>query len=131
VAGNSESRPLVLLAGLDPISQLGMIRALRDGGAEVLDGCDSAADDIVRRAAEARPDGIVVGDGPSTPADLGARLRAAARSATLVLWRREDGAVAVLDPGSDSPRVMPAPSAAELAHELFGRTGKGDTWLST
>jgi hypothetical protein len=125
----------VLLAGLEPIFQMGMARALADGGAEVLDGeqqdSDADVDALVRRAAESGPDAIVVGDGPGSAPDLGARLRAAAPGATLVLWRVSAQMVAVLGPGADTPRVMPAPTAQELSKELFGHSGEGETCPST
>jgi hypothetical protein len=121
----------VLLAGLDPILQLGIARALAEGGAEVLDDGRAEPDDLVRRAAELGPDAIVVGDGPSCAPDLGARLRAAAPGATLVLWRTDAQMVAVLAPGADAPRVLPAPAAEELSKQLFGRAGKGETCPST
>jgi hypothetical protein len=121
----------VLLAGLDSIFQVGVARALADGGAEVLDETLSNADALVRRAAERSPDAIVFGDGLISAAELGARLRVAAPAATLVLWRADASAVAVFEPGVDSPRVMPAPTAAELSNELFGPSAKGETWPST
>jgi hypothetical protein len=131
VPATRNPRPLVLLAGLDPISQVGMARALADGGAEILQDVSPGADALVRRAGESRPDAIVVGDDSSGAPDLGARLRAAAPRATLVLWRTESGMVAVLAPGAQSPRVIPAPTAAELSDELFGPSGKGETCPST
>jgi hypothetical protein len=86
---------------------------------------------LVSRAAESSPDAVVVGDGPSSTPDLGARLRAAAPGATLVLWRTDASVVAVLVPGAASPRVMPAPTAAQLSSELFGPSDKGETRPST
>ena len=124
-------RPLVLLAGLDSIFQVGVARALTDGGADVLDEALPSADALVRRAAERSPDAIVFGDGLTSAMELGARLRVAAPDATLVLWRAKASVVAVLEPGVASPRVMPAPTAAELSNELFGPSVKGETWPST
>jgi hypothetical protein len=125
--GTSESRPLVLLAGFDPIFQVGIARALVDGGAAVLDDTQPTPDALVRRAADSGPDAIVLGDAHGSDPHLGARLRAAAPGATLLLWRTGARAVAVLVPGADAPRVVPAPTAAELSDELFGRGGKGET----
>jgi hypothetical protein len=114
----------VLLAGLDPIFRLGIVRALEESGADVLDG-PAWPDDLVRRASEAAPDAIVLGDLVRETSVIMTRLRAAAPAATLVLWRMDAQMVAVLAPGSDTPRVMPASSAAELSRELLGRTGEG------
>lgn len=108
-----------------------MARALADGGAEVLDDPLPHPDALVRRAAESGPDAIVLGDVPSHSPDLSARLRAAAPGATLVLWGTDARDVAVLAPGAEAPRVMPAPTARELSQELFGQSGKGETCPST
>jgi DNA-binding NarL/FixJ family response regulator len=121
----------VLLAGLDPISQVGMERALVDGGADVLAEVDPSAEALVQRAASCSPDAIVLGDGPSSSADLGPRLRVAAPEATIVIWGTDARMVAVLAAGADAPMLMPAPSAAELSRELFGHSGKGETCPST
>ena len=131
MTGASENRPLVLVVGLDPIFQVGMARALADGGAEVIDETHPNPDALVRRVAERVPDAIVLGDGLSSHPDLSARLRAAAPGATLMLWRTNSRVVAVLAPGVDAPRVVPAPTAGELSDELFGRPGKGETCPST
>jgi hypothetical protein len=121
----------VLLAGLSPILQVGIERALVDGGATVLDGELADPDALVRRAGESSPDAIVLGDGSSGSLELGARLRAAAPGTTLVLWRTDASVVAVLGPHSDSARVIPAPTAEELMNELFARAGKGETCPNT
>lgn len=131
MTGTPETRRLVLVTGLDPIYQVGMARALEDGGAEVLDETHPNPDTLVRRVAERVPDAIVLGDGLSSVPELSARLRAAAPEATLMLWRADSRVVAVLVPGADAPRVVPAPTAAELSSELFGRSGKGETCPST
>ena len=130
MAGTPTPPLVVLLAGLDPIFHLGMARALTDGGAVILEESQPDADALVRRAADSGPDAIVLGDRPGQP-DLGARLRAAAPGATLVLWRTDARMVAVLSPGCETPRVMPAPTAGELSNELFGPAVKGETCPST
>ena len=122
-----ESRPLVLVAGLDPILQVGIVRVLADGGAEVFEETHPNPDALVRWTAERGPDAIVLGDGLGGAPDLSARLRAAAPGATLMLWRTNARLVAVLAPGADAPRVMPAPTASELSDELFGRVGRPRT----
>jgi hypothetical protein len=120
----------VLVAGLDPIDQVGMTRALADGGAEVLDETHPNPDTLVRRVAERVPDAIVLGDGLSSVPDLSTRLREAAPEATMMLWRADSRRVAVIVPGADA-RVVPAPTPDELSSELFGRPSKGETCPST
>ena len=112
------------------MSQVGMERALVDGGIGIVDQINPNPDALVRLAAECGPDAIVLGGGASNVNDLGARLRAAVPRATLVLWRTDARMVAVLQPDAE-PRVMPAPKAEELANELFRRVDKGDTCPST
>jgi CheY-like chemotaxis protein len=127
VTGTSESRPLVLVAGLDPIFQVGIVRVLADGGAEVFEETDSNPDALVRWTAERGPNAIVLGDGLGGAPGLSTRLRAAAPAATLMLWRTNARVVSVLAPGVDAPRVIPAPTASELSGELFGRADQGET----
>lgn len=131
MAGISQARPLVLVTGLEPMVRVGIARALADGGADVLDHTRSSPDALVRAAAESGPDAIVLGDRAWSDHDLGARLRAAAPGATFVSWHAGADAVAVLAPGTELPRVMPAPTAAELSDELLGRAGKGESCPST
>jgi hypothetical protein len=132
VPSTSPHRPRILLAGLDPIFEVGMARAAVDGGAEVVEAGCSDVDALVRAASEARPDAIIFGDGdPARAVQTGARLRAAAPKATLVLWRHDALAVGVLVPGERLPRVMPAPAAEELCKELFGRESKGEACRPT
>lgn len=116
-----------------------MVRALVDGGAEVVDatrgdGADGDDDGhaLMRRATELHPDLIVLDDTAAGGRDMRARLRAAAPGATLVLWRKGGDAVAVMGPGDEARRVVPAPSAKELVNELFGReTTKGERCRTT
>lgn len=120
----------MLLAGLDPIFQVGIARALSDSGADVLGDPHETVDALLQHASSSRPDAIVLGDVPSSGPDLSARLRVAAPGATIVLWRTDAQMVAVLVPDEEA-RVMPAPTAAELSNELFGHSGKGETCPST
>jgi hypothetical protein len=124
VTGTPESRPLVLVAGLDPIFQVGIVRALADEGAEVFEQTPPSPDALVRWTAEHGPEAIVLGDGLGGAPDLTARLRAAAPMATLMLWRTDARVVTVLTPGVGAPRVIPPPTPSELAAELFGRADK-------
>ena len=129
MTGTPESRPLVLVAGLDPIFQVGIVRALADGGAKVFEEPHPNPDALVRWTAERGPDAIVLGDGLGGP-DLSARLRAAAPGATLML-STDARVVTVLAPGVATPRVIPAPTVSELSDELFGRADNGETSPST
>jgi DNA-binding NarL/FixJ family response regulator len=121
VAPAADAKPRVLLGTLDPILRVGIVRALREGGASVIDGA-GAGDALVERAAASAPDAVVLGAaaGGADGADLRARLRSAAPEATLVIWRNDAEQIEVLRPGASTPRVMSAPVAERLAVELFG-----------
>ena len=110
----------MLLAGLDQIFRVGIERALEEGGADVLDG-PASPDGLVRSASESAPDAIVLGDRARETSVVAARLRAAAPRATVVLWSGGAQMVAVLAPDRDTPRMMPAPSPAELSKALLGQ----------
>jgi hypothetical protein len=131
VTSTPSIRPTVLLGGLDPIFEVGIARALGEGGAEVISDAHRGADGLVLQATDSHPDAIVLGDGPDCTPDLGARLRAAAPSATIVLWRSDATTVALIAPGAEAPRMMPAPTADQLLVELFGYSEKGASCPST
>jgi hypothetical protein len=121
----------VLLGGLDPIFEVGIARALGERGADVIGDDRAGADGLVLQATDACPDAIVLGDGPGSAPDLGARLRAAVPAATIVLWPSDARMVALIAPGADPPRVLRAPTPDQLLTELFGTSGKGATCPST
>jgi len=125
VPRSKSHRPRILLAGLDPILELGMARKLVDGGAIVVQAASPDVTALARNADEERPDAIVIGDGGAQRRDTAARLRAAAPGATLVLWPKDTDAVAVMRPGDESPRLMPVTAADELLRELFSPKGDG------
>jgi hypothetical protein len=130
VSSSPQSRPTVLLGALEPIFEVGMARALREGGADVINDGQCGGDGLVLQAADSLPDAIVLGDGLGTPSDLRDRLGVAAPHATIVLWRSD--AIVLIAPGSDDPpRVMAAPTPKQLLIELFGHSGKGASCPST
>lgn len=124
-------RPTVLLGGLDPIFELGIARALGEGGADVISDAHHGADALVLQAADSHPDAIVLGDGPGTAPDLRDRLRVAAPAATIVLWRNDATRIALLAPEPADARLIPAPTPDQLLIELFGDSGKGASCPST
>lgn len=121
VAPAIDATPRVLLGALDPILRVGVVRALLDAGVSVIDGA-AEADALVERAASSAPDAVVLSAAAAdaSGAGLRARLRAAAPVATLVIWRTDAQLIEVLAPGASVPRLMTAPAADQLAHELFG-----------
>lgn len=109
--------PRVLLAHLDPMVRVGLVRALDEQGIDVL-GEERDEDALLLTAELAVPDAIVLGsDGDGAPA-LGARLRGVVPSAKLILLQRDESGSEVLDPGSRKPRAMCSPMSEALVREL-------------
>lgn len=121
MAPDADVKPSVLLGTLDPILRLGIVRALLDGGVNVIDGAVTA-DALVERAATSAPNVVVLGAaaGGAGGAELRARLQSAAPGATLVVWMDDAELIEVLAPGAKHAMVRSAPVAERLADELFG-----------
>jgi CheY-like chemotaxis protein len=120
VATDADAKPRVLMGTLDPILRVGVVRALLEGGASVIDGTDGT-DALVERAARLAPDAVVLGAaaGGADGAELRERLRTAAPRATLVVWRDAEQ-IEVLRPWASTPRVMSAPVPERLAAAVLG-----------
>jgi DNA-binding NarL/FixJ family response regulator len=129
LARTGQNPRTVLLAGLEPIFQLGIARALAEDGAEIVGSVPHGSDALVRRAEESAPRVIVLGS--SSSPRLRSRLRKAAPAATLFLWGADAEMVGVLGPGCETPRLIPAPAPQQLSKELFGHSGEGETCPST
>jgi AmiR/NasT family two-component response regulator len=120
VAPEADLKPRVLMGTLDPILRVGVVRALIESGASVVDGA-SGADALVERAARFAPDAVVLGAsaGGDGGEELRARLQEAAPGATLVIWRNAEQ-IEVLRPRASTPRVMSAPVPEQLTAALLG-----------
>ncbi len=94
-----------------------MTRVLEDEGLEVV-GDDELPDAFVEQARALQPDAIVLGLERSSLTDLGDRVRIAAPGAKLILWPRDEAEMQVFDPGSTSPRRIPASASEALIREL-------------
>jgi DNA-binding NarL/FixJ family response regulator len=106
-----------LIGNLEPVARLGMTRVLEDEGLEVV-GDDELPDAFVEQARILQPDAIVLGLERSSLTDLGDRVRIAAPGAKLILWPRDEAEMQVFDPGSTSPRRIPASASDALIREL-------------
>jgi DNA-binding NarL/FixJ family response regulator len=106
-----------LIGNLEPVARLGMTRVLEDEGLEVV-GDDELPDAFVEQARILQPDAIVLGLERSSLTDLGDRVRIAAPGAKLILWPRDEAEMQVFDPGSTSPRRIPASASEALIREL-------------
>ncbi len=107
-----------LIGNLEPVARLGMTRVLEDEGLEVVGDDDEPPDAFVEQARILQPDAIVLGLERSSLTDLGDRVRIAAPGAKLILWPRDEAEMQVFDPGSTSPRRIPASASEALIREL-------------
>ncbi len=116
MSSNLARRPCVLLGDLEPLTQIGMSRMLADDGVEVVQ--ESAAPEIVALAERIEPDAVVLRLGDRGTQGLGDRVRAAAPTATLILWALDETAMEVFDPGSPVSRRVPIVTPDALLNEL-------------
>lgn len=83
--------------------RLGMSRVFEEAGVEVV-GEEQGPDELVRRAAELRPDIVVLDLWQEVTLELSERVRAAAPESKVILWTRDEEVMEVLDPGATTPR---------------------------
>jgi len=107
----------VLLAHLDPMVRVGLVRALADQGVQVL-GEERDEDALMLTVGQVLPDTIVLGSDVEGAAELGERLRAAAPGAKLILLARDESGPEVMDPGARTSRTICAPVSEALLTEL-------------
>jgi DNA-binding NarL/FixJ family response regulator len=109
--------PRVLIAHLDPMVRVGLVRTLADEGINVLgEECDEDA--LLLTAELTVPDSIVLGGDGDDAAELGDRLRALVPSAKVILLPPDESGSVVLDPWSRKPRAMCSPVSEALLKEL-------------
>ncbi len=117
MSDGSQPTPRVLIAHLDPMARVGLVRTLSDEGINVLgEECDEDA--LLLTAELVVPDAIVLGSDCDGAAELGDRLRAVVPSAKLILLPRDESDIEVLDPWSRKPRAMCSPVSEALIREL-------------
>lgn len=107
----------MLLGNLEPITRLGMRKTLASGGLEVVDHDDSA---LVAQVARVIPDVVVLGLDEGKGRELGEQVRAAAPNAKVILWSRDETAMEVFEPGSETPRRVGSGVRDALLNELTG-----------
>jgi DNA-binding NarL/FixJ family response regulator len=107
----------VLLAHLDPMVRVGLVRALADEGMQVL-GEERDEDALLLIAEQALPDAIVLGSDAEGSDELGERLRAVVPEAKLILLPRDESGPKVMDPRARTSRTICAPVSRALLHEL-------------
>lgn len=108
----------MLLGNLEPITRLGMRKTLASGGLEVVDhDVDSA---LVAQVARVIPDVVVLGLDEGGGRELGEQVRAAAPNAKVILWARDETAMEVFEPGSETPRRVASGVRDALLNELTG-----------
>ena len=110
-----EAAPRVLLGNLDPIMVIGMARVLEEDGALVI-GQERHPSQIVRSAGRMRPDVVVLERGGSR--ELGARVQRVSPDTKVILCDRDEESMEVLDPGSQTSRLVAVAPSEGLRMEL-------------
>jgi len=111
------SRPRIIIGNLEPILALGLNRVLSEDGLEVL-AQESDAARIVTEAGRLVPDAVVLDLNHEEAATVARRVRRASPATKVVLWARDETVMEILDPSSDSARLVAVSGPKDLSNEL-------------
>lgn len=106
----------MLLGNLEPMALLGMTQVLVDGGIDVVS--DGRSGFIVAEARRLSPDAVVLGRADDEEGELSAQIRAAAPTAKVIVWERDETAMEIFEPGSTQSRRVETETRAALLSEL-------------
>lgn len=95
----------VLLGPLEPILVAGLRRVLGDDGMEVL-GPAAVPREVVSQAGEQHPDVVVLDLNGTDSRALAEEVRRASPQSKVILWARDETLMEILDPGSNSARLV-------------------------
>jgi DNA-binding NarL/FixJ family response regulator len=109
--------PRVLLGDLEPILSLGLVRVLTEEGADVI-GQQHEPAEILDTAGRQRPDLIVLDFDSGDSRELGLRVRNVSPETKVIFWARDEGLMEVLDPRSDTTRLVAVAGSEELSREI-------------
>jgi DNA-binding NarL/FixJ family response regulator len=109
--------PRVLLGNLSPIMVIGMARVLTEDGADVI-GQERHPASIVTTAGRTRPDLVVLDIGTEGSRELGSRVQQVSPDTKVIFCDSREGAMEVLDPGADEPRMVVVDASEGLRTEL-------------
>jgi DNA-binding NarL/FixJ family response regulator len=107
----------VLLGNLDPIVRFGLVRALAEGGIEVI-GDEHDGEAMMLTAGQAHPDAIILGGDHPRAAALGELLQEALPGTKVIFFDRDEANSRVLDPRTKVTRPMRSPVIEALVAEL-------------
>jgi AmiR/NasT family two-component response regulator len=116
-AVDHQEAPRVLLGNLSPIMVIGMARVLTEDGADVI-GQERHPSSIVTTAGRTRPDVVVLDISTEGSRELGARVQQVSSDTKVIFCDSREGAMEVLDPGADEPRVVVVDALEGLRTEL-------------
>jgi AmiR/NasT family two-component response regulator len=116
-AVDHQEGPRVLLGNLSPIMVIGMARVLTEDGADVI-GQERHPSSIVTTAGRTRPDVVVLDISTEGSRELGARVQQVSSDTKVIFCDSREGAMEVLDPGADEPRVVVVDALEGLRTEL-------------
>jgi DNA-binding NarL/FixJ family response regulator len=114
----------VLLGNLEPIMLVGLQAVLAEDGIEVI-GPERNPSRIVSEARRLQPDVVLLDLNQLDGRTLGEQIQGVAPRTKVIRWARDETVMEVLDPASDSARVVPLTARAGLRSELTG-AGRSD-----
>jgi AmiR/NasT family two-component response regulator len=109
--------PRILLGNLRPILRLGLVAMLTEAGMDVV-AQEQRAHRIISETGRLRPDAVVLDRDDGQSRTLSARVRQASPNTTVILWARDESLIEVLEPGSDTERVLSPAVSEDLRSEL-------------
>jgi len=111
--------PRILLGNLRPILRLGFLAMLTDAGMDVI-AQEQRAHRIISETERLRPDAVVLDRDDDQSRTLSERVREASPHTKVILWARDETLIEVLEPGSETPRIVQAAVPMDLWSELSG-----------
>lgn len=107
----------VLLGNLEPILRVGLAAVLTEVGADVV-AQERSGPRIVEEAERLTPDVVVLDLDDGTSRRLCSRVRAVSPRSKVILWAKDETVMEVLDPESETSRVVTTTCVDDLHREL-------------
>ena len=109
--------PRILLGNLEPILRIGLAAVLTEVGADVI-AQERSGHRIVEEAERLSPDVVVLNLDNGASRRLRSRVRAVSPRSKVILWAKDETVMEVLDPESETSRVVTTACVDDLHREL-------------